>query len=84
MRSPQITNSPWLTDKGRYGDLKVMQSPAGWYVGTEYRCTDDLGDYFEPGSRDTDYFATREEAEALLAQLEAGDPVALATLRMTP
>jgi hypothetical protein len=45
---------------GKYSDLKVMRSEAGYYVGTEY--VNDDG-FVEPGSRESGYFKTREEAE---------------------
>ena len=45
---------------GEYSDLKVMKSAAGYYVGTVY--INDDG-FVEPGSRESGYFKTREEAE---------------------
>ena len=71
MRSPQIERASFISDekKARYSDLKVMQSAAGWYVGTSY--LSEYGPPDEPGSRDTEYFATREEAQACLDNLEA-------------
>ena len=45
-------------------DFKVMRSAAGWYIGTT--CIDpEFGCEF-PNSRETGYFATKEEAEAEL------------------
>ena len=53
-----------------YTELKVMKSGAGWYLGTEYIEEDGLR---VPGSRDSCYFATREEAEEALDLLEKGN-----------
>ena len=46
-----------------YTDLMVLQSAAGWYIGTLYQ--EDDG-YYSPGSRDSIYFKTKEEAEKVL------------------
>ncbi len=70
MKSPMIENASYINDKQFYTDMQVLKSPAGYYVGTLY---DDLEiGSFVPGSRDTDYFATRAEAEKALAEIEAG------------
>jgi hypothetical protein len=45
-----------------YTKLKVMQSAAGWYVGRGY-LDPDCGGMEVPGSRESEYFGTREEAE---------------------
>ena len=52
-----------------YTDMMVLQSAAGYYIGTMYEEKDADGNvlFQEPGSRDTDYIRTREEAEKLLA-----------------
>ena len=51
----------------RYSELKVMHSPAGYYIGTSYK-----GDHItEPGSRDSHYFDSREQATAYLTMVEA-------------
>lgn len=69
MRSLQL-NQSWIKDPENYSDLKVMNTGAGYYIGTSY--TDPEGGGFtEPGSRDTGYFKTREEAEEHLAMIEA-------------
>jgi hypothetical protein len=69
-------------ERDRYSDLKVLRSGAGFYLGTTY--TGDDG-FEEPGSRDSGYYATREEADAALRVLEAlGDETAALTLRATP
>jgi hypothetical protein len=49
-----------------YSELKIMRSNAGWYVGTTF--TDSTG-FTEPGSRDTDYFSSKEDAEKALKLL---------------
>lgn len=71
MKSIQVKN----IDANRqmdYSDLQVMKSPAGWYVGTVYHSKEIYGDQSseEPGSRDTDYYATQIEANLALALLE--------------
>jgi hypothetical protein len=53
-----------------YTELEVLKSAAGYYVGTMYK-NPKYG--LEPGSRESGYFATHEEAEALLKRIEAGD-----------
>lgn len=50
-------------DPGHYSDLQVLQSPAGWYIGTIWQGDDG---YTEPGSRDSEYFATKQEAQKVL------------------
>lgn len=52
-----------------YTDLQVLRSGAGHYVGTMYRSPDG---FQEPGTRDTVYYGTQEEAKLALEQLEAG------------
>lgn len=46
-------------------DLKVMRSPAGYYVGRDY-CESGCADLKMPYSRESDYFATREQAHNCL------------------
>jgi hypothetical protein len=49
---------------GVYTKLQVCDcSPAGYYIGRMFR---DDGGWIEPGSRESDYFPTRESAEAAL------------------
>lgn len=68
MRSPMISHASYIepSKKVRYSELQVLKSPAGYYVGTTYTGDDGLA---EPGSRDSDYFPTREEAERFLAMV---------------
>lgn len=79
MRSPLVEAAVWIdqVDKLCYSDLKVMHAPGGWYVGTTY--TEETG-YSEPGSRDSEYFKTREEAAAFLHEVEAGRAATRMTL----
>jgi hypothetical protein len=44
-----------------------LRSAAGFYVGTLH--TDENG-FVEPGSRDSDYFRTRQEAERYLRMVQ--------------
>ena len=83
MKSLQIENvyAPGDPEKRRYSKLKVMMSAAGYYVGTTYR-DPKYGD--EPGTRESDYFGTSEEAQRFLDRLEANDQEALALVRMWP
>jgi hypothetical protein len=66
MKSPLIQNADYIPEEEKkgYSDLKVMKSAAGYYIGTTF--TDDTG-FTEPGSRDSEYFDTRELADAALA-----------------
>ena len=51
-----------------YSKLKIMKSAAGYYyLGREYTGEDG---FVEPGSRESGYFKTREEAEKMLGMLE--------------
>ena len=85
MKSPQIdfANKSWAKDGDNpsdYSEMKVLQSAAGYYIGTIYTDPDD--GFEEPGSRDSDYFDTREEAEKYLEELEKGEH--LSELRIMP
>lgn len=83
MKSPMVTNADYLSEKTGYSDLQVLRSGAGWYVGTMY--TDPADGFQEPGSRDSDYFATEEQARSYLRSIEiAGDDVAELVLRNHP
>jgi hypothetical protein len=68
MKSPMVTNLAEIQNKDQYTDLQVLKSPAGWYVGTMH-IDPEYG--AEPGSRDSGYFATKEEAEYFLRLVEA-------------
>lgn len=54
-------------------EFMVMKSFAGWYVGTMYRHKDEHGEWEEPNSRETEYFATEAEAQAALASFKSGN-----------
>lgn len=72
MRSPMVESASYIPNKRSYSDLQVMQSAAGWYIGTTFN-----GEWGpEPGSRDSGYYATKAEAEADLAKLVA-DPTSV-------
>lgn len=66
MKSPMVENADYNSkaEKEKYTDLKICQSAAGYYVGTQY--WDDELKFWDAGSRDSGYFATKEEAEAYL------------------
>ena len=60
--------SRYPSPEGVYSDLKVMHSAAGYYIGTSFTHTS--GEYeglIEPGSRESEYFATEAEAQRALA-----------------
>ncbi len=80
MKSPMVTQADYIADKGRYSDLQVLQSAAGYYIGTVYENPEG---FTEPGSRDSDYFKTKEQAEAELAAWRAAEGVP-AGARLTP
>lgn len=79
MKSPQVENADYIDsrDKKRYSNLHVLELKAGYYVGTVYK---DSEGYRAPGSRDSDYFPSREKAEQTLRAIIAGKIVP----RMTP
>lgn len=88
MRSPQLANIGQGDNPG-YSDLQVLRSNAGFYVGTTFKERDENGRelYEAPGSRDSDYFATAEEAGAFLEEMEANENDLSGMegdLRMTP
>ncbi len=58
------------SDRDRFSDLRVLKSAAGWYIGTIHTLAEG---FQEPGSRDTDYFPTKEIAEEVLAHLNSRD-----------
>lgn len=57
------------------GPLQVLCSGAGYYLGTLWYHYKEDGsvDWFEPNSRESGYFPTKEMAELMLAGLEGGD-----------
>ncbi len=57
MRSMMITG---LDEELRYTNLLVMRSAAGWYIGSYY--VNENGSKV-PGTRDSDYYPTKEMAE---------------------
>lgn len=85
MNSPMITINPNLIPlnlsmptavRGNYTELRVLQSAAGFYIGTLYEEYDANGTcvWREPGSRDSDgYFSTPEAAAQELDQMNGGD-----------
>jgi hypothetical protein len=82
MKSPQVTNVDPINKDG-YTDLMVCMSAAGYYVGTMYNNFTETGElmFQEPGSRDTGYYETREQAEYVLRMIECGEEQ---TTRLTP
>jgi hypothetical protein len=76
MKSPMVQNANYISDKGRYSELQVLRSGAGYYVGTIYHGED----FDEPGSRDSDYFRTEQEAAAYLSAINENESVAEAGL----
>lgn len=82
MKSPMVTNGSYIKDKGNYTDLQVLRSGAGYYIGTLYNNPDG---FQEPGSRDSDYFETEEQAKGYLDTLEqTDDDIAAIVLRNHP
>lgn len=65
MKSPQIEFANYIDkdEKELYSDLQVLRSNAGFYIGTIYNNPEG---YQEPGSRDSGYYPTREEAQKAL------------------
>lgn len=83
MKSPMVSNASYISDKSGYSEMKVLRSGAGYYIGTIY--TYPIDGLQEPGSRDSDYFATEEQARAYLRTIEiSGDGVAEIALRNHP
>lgn len=65
MKSPLIENAKYISEheKKLYSELQILQSNAGWYIGTVYNNPDG---FQEPGSRDSQYFLTKEDAEEFM------------------
>lgn len=53
-------------NNGEYSELRVLYSNAGYYIGRTYNG-------IEPGSRESKYYNTIEEAEFILAMFKAGE-----------
>ena len=47
----------------KYGPVTILKSPAGYYLGTNYHAE---GGAIHPGSRDTKYFGSTEEASVAM------------------
>jgi hypothetical protein len=79
MKSPQVETADYISeaDKANYGDLQVMGEQPQFYVGSFYY-DPEFGKM--PGSRDSDYFQTREQAEKALRRIIARN----LTPRMNP
>lgn len=72
MKSVIVQNVIPADQQSGYTELQVLRSNAGYYVGTMYRNVEENGQVWEePGSRDSDYFRTREEAQRFLDTVEA-------------
>jgi hypothetical protein len=94
MQSPQVLNVVGSTTatsfespkavRGGYSELQVLSSSAGYYIGTRYEEFDEGGNcvWVEPGSRDSGYFRTEEQAADSLKGLIDGTQEV--ELRMTP
>lgn len=71
MRSPMVRDLDCIKpeDKKNYSDLQVLESGAGFYIGTTYQHPEDseFPGMVEPGSRDSyEYYRTKELAEEAL------------------
>lgn len=64
VRNVYGTDSPELQN---YSDLQVCSSAAGYFLGTVHNAQEG---YAEPGSRDTDYYKNKSDAEYSLSTLE--------------
>jgi hypothetical protein len=67
MKSFQVLNVIPPAEQGNYDDLQAMRSAAGWYLGTMYVSRSGNA---SPGSRDTNYFRSSEDATLALTELE--------------
>lgn len=85
-KSPMVTNQPYISNKEGYSDMQVLRSGAGYYIGTMYTNVEADGTMWqEPGSRDSGYYATEQEAAEALRVYEALDDDTLAdVLRAHP
>lgn len=76
MKSPMVEEGGFISDKENYTDMMVLESNGAWYVGTLHTYFDEeLGMHvIDPGTRDSDYFATEKEANDFLdLVLSTGD-----------
>ena len=62
LKSLQVreTYRPGAPEPANYSSLQILHSPAGYYLGTVYIDPDQM--FEEPGSRDTSYFKTLDQA----------------------
>jgi hypothetical protein len=78
MKSPMVINNSFIQDKEEYSDMTVLRSNAGFYIGTRYSDG-------SPGTRDSGYFKTRDQAETKLKDIEQkGWDYACSVLRSNP
>jgi hypothetical protein len=83
MKSVIVANVVPAAEQSGYTELQVLRSNAGYYVGTMYRNVEaDGSTWEEPGSRDSGYFRSREEAQRFLDTVEACNLTG--ALRQTP
>ena len=64
-----VTNLTEIPNKDSYTELRVLKSPAGYYVGTMY--WDAEYEMWDRGSRDSDYFSTEADAARYLQMVES-------------
>lgn len=85
MKSPMVERVGYIKDKSNYTELQVLRSAAGYYIGALYNNYKADGSlmFQEPGSRDSDYYATEAEAAADLKLLQE-DSEAAPELRTHP
>lgn len=79
MKSPLVYSAAYIPEWERefYSELKVCQSAAGFYIGTDFD-NKELG-FIEPGSRESGYFDYFDDAAKFLKTLEElADPQAAA------
>lgn len=67
MKSIQVANTMRESEQKDFSELQVLKSGAGWYIGTIF--TDPKTGFQEPGSRDTGYYASEEDAKLALRVL---------------
>jgi len=54
---------------GKYGNLQVCKSGAGYYIGRMFH-NPEYGGFMEPGSRESGYYPTKEEADIWLGVMQ--------------